>query len=162
MATVYVDSNAGGAADGTSWTDAFLTLAAALSDAGTTAGSRVWVAENHAETQASIMTLTSKGTAASPIEILCGDSAAEPPTALATTGTITTTGSPNYINFDGGFNYIYGLTFTSGGDVRFHHTTNPWAHKFEDCVLSTATTFFLYTGGVFPDASLLHLKQTRS
>ncbi len=113
MATFYLRSTDGSDGDnGSTWALAFATLAYALSQMS--AGDRLWVSESHAETQASAMTLTSPGTAASPCEILCGDDAAEPPTALATTATVTTTGS-NAINFSAGFDYYYGVTF-SGGD----------------------------------------------
>ncbi|HAM41181.1 MAG TPA: hypothetical protein DCP69_07535 [Candidatus Omnitrophica bacterium] len=58
------------------------------------------------------MTITSPGTAAAPCEFLCGNDAAEPPTALATTATVTTTGA-NSINISGSL-YCYGLTVSAG------------------------------------------------
>lgn len=111
MANYYVKSGAAGAADGSSWADAYTTLAAAL--AARSAGDTFWVSHQHAETQASAMTLTSPGTAAAPCRILCVNDGASPPTALATTGTITTTGATNGIAANG-FAYVYGLIFQVG------------------------------------------------
>jgi hypothetical protein len=113
MANVYVDSTAGGAATGADWANAYLTLAAALT-AGA-AGDSFYVAENHAETQATAMTLTSPGTIASPCRIICVNSAGTvPPVSadLATTGTVSTTvaSAITYV----GHAYVYGLTFSSG------------------------------------------------
>ena len=55
MATIYVDSNAGGAADGTSWTDAYTTLQAGM-DAWTT-GDVIWMAHNHSESGSGAISL---------------------------------------------------------------------------------------------------------
>jgi hypothetical protein len=111
----YVRSTDGNDADtGLTWALAKATLAGALAVAA--AGERVWVSQAHAETQASAMTLTSAGTAASPVEILCGNDAAEPPTALATTATISTTGNSGItIN---GFAYHYGIAFNCGSGAN--------------------------------------------
>jgi hypothetical protein len=53
MAVYYVDSNASGANDGTSWTDAFSDLATCLNDVGITWADHdeIWVASNHSHTQ---------------------------------------------------------------------------------------------------------------
>src|SRR3990167_4942270 len=107
----YVRSTDGSdASDGLTWANAKATLAGALAVAA--AGERIWVSQVHAETQASAMTLTSAGTPASPIEILCGNDAAEPPTALATTATVTTTGA-SALAIEGSL-YCYGITFACG------------------------------------------------
>src|SRR3990167_657368 len=104
----YVRSSDGdNLSDGLSWTNAKATLVGALATAA--AGERIWVSQAHAETQASAMTLTSAGIPGSPIEILCGNDAAEPPTALATTATVTTTGASG-ITIDGSL-YCYGVRF---------------------------------------------------
>src|SRR3990167_9113060 len=96
----YVRSTDGSDADtGLTWALAKATLVGALAVAA--AGERIWVSQAHAETQASAMTLTSAGTEALPVEILCGNDAAEPPTALATTATVTTTGA-NALSLAGG------------------------------------------------------------
>ena len=119
MANVYVDSNAAGAGTGADWANAYTTLAAALT--AKAAGDNFWVAHNHAETQASAMTLTSPGTAAAPCTVMCVNSAGTvPPVSadLRTTATITTTGA-FAINIGGtlvtnGNTYFYGITFSAG------------------------------------------------
>lgn len=55
-ADLYVDSNASGGATGSSWTDAYLTVQAAIDAAA--AGDRIHVNEGHAETLADATTLT--------------------------------------------------------------------------------------------------------
>lgn len=96
--------------DGSTWALANATLVGAMSDQ--VAGDRVWVSDNHAESSASAQTISMPGTLASPMQILCGDDTAEPPTALATTGSVATTGA-NAISING-VGYLYGLTFDCG------------------------------------------------
>lgn len=112
MANVYVRSGAGGAGTGADWANAFTTLAAALT--AKAAGDIFFVSEDHAETQASAMTLTSPGTAASPCKVICANHAGSvPPVSadLATTGTISTTGASN-ITLAGLVSVCYGITFS--------------------------------------------------
>ena len=138
-ANKYVRSTDGNDADdGSTWALAKATLAGAFTAAS--AGDTIYVSDNHAETQASAMTLTSPGTAASPCRVLCGDDAAEPPTALATTATITTT-STSAISF-AGFDYYYGITFTAGtgaatSDINTPNTSAMF-HIFDNCTLKLA------------------------
>src|SRR3990167_9027284 len=100
MATLYVRSTDGSDADtGATWALAKASLAGAF--AAASAGDTIYVSQVHAETQASAMTLTSPGTAASPVRVLCVNDAAEPPTALATTATVTTTGANTNIAYEG-------------------------------------------------------------
>ena len=107
----YVRSSDGSDADnGSTWALANASLAGAMVDHA--AGDRVWVSDAHAESTASAQTITMPGTLANPTQILCGDDAAEPPTALATTGTVTTTGA-NAIAING-VGYVRGLTFDAG------------------------------------------------
>ena len=110
MANIYVRSTDGNDADnGTTWALAKATLVGALAIA--TSADTIWVSQNHAETQASTMTLTMPTTPG--LKILCGNDAAEPPTALATTATIAVTGNFG-IGFASGYAYTYGITFNSG------------------------------------------------
>ena len=139
----YVRSIDGSDADnGSTWALANATLAGGFTDAA--AGDRIWISGNHAETQASAMTLTAPGTAASPNEVLCGDDAAEPPTALATTGTISTTGANN-ISF-AGFAYCRGISFRVGSSTFSAslnwQSGNPYWWKCESC------EFYLSGSGV--------------
>lgn len=117
--------------DGLSWANAHATLADAF--LACAAGDRVFVSDNHAETQGSALTLTSPGTAASPVQVICVDDAAGPPTARATTATISTTGSFN-ITY-AGMAYVYGVTFSVGDTTNLANfttaTTGNWV--FETC-----------------------------
>lgn len=141
MPVFYVRSTDGNDADsGATWALAKATLAGAFAAAA--AGDRIWVSQVHAETQASAMTLTSPGTAASPCEVLCGNDAAEPPTALATTATITTTDANN-MSFVG-FAYVYGITFNcstgaAAAAMAFTGST-AWWYRFDTCSLRLLNT----------------------
>jgi hypothetical protein len=97
---VYLRSTDGLDADsGATWALADATLSASITAAG--AGGRSFMSDNHAETTAAAITITSPGTAASKTAVICVDDAGnpEPPTALATTGTVSTTGSGSNISF---------------------------------------------------------------
>lgn len=112
---VYVWSGASGTGSGTSWANAFLTLATAF--AGSAAGDVFFVAQDHAETQAAALSLTCPGTAAAPSTIYCVNRAGSvPPVAadLATTATVSTTGASTLNLSAGYFGYIYGITFLAG------------------------------------------------
>ncbi len=115
MANYYVRSAAAGAADGSTWANAFTTLALAFTGAGAGAHT-LWVADDHAENSGtSATTLTCPGTAASPYRILCVNThATEPPTGLATSATVTTTTSASATITFAGFAYIYGIQFIQG------------------------------------------------
>jgi len=142
VAVLYVRSTDGNDADnGTTWALAKATLAGAFAIAA--AGDRIWVSQAHAESSASAITLTSPGTAASPCEVLCGNDAAEPPTALATTATVTTTGAVA-ISFLG-FAYCYGITFNAGtGSTLGAHilwtSAASWWWRFEACGFAILNT----------------------
>lgn len=143
MATIYLRSTDGNDSDdGSTWALAKATLAAALTAAG--AGGTVYVSQSHAETQASAMTLASPGTAGSVTRVLCGNDSAEPPTSLATTATVTTSGTSS-ISF-AGFCYCYGITFncgtssTSSSALINFTSASPWWWKLESCSLTLSTT----------------------
>lgn len=170
MATIYLRSSDGSdASDGLTWANAKATLAAALTAAG--AGGTVYVADGHAESQATAMSLVSPGTAASPVNIICVDDTGdpEPPTATATTATVTTTGTAA-ISF-AGFAYCYGITFTGtngiSGNTPFTFTsTSPWWWKLDTCNLicgntgSTAPWHIGALSGANVDDQLLELVNT--
>lgn len=142
MAVLYVRSTDGNDADnGTTWALAKATLAGALAIAA--AGDRIWVSQAHAETQASAMTLTVPTTFGNPVQILCGNDAAEPPTALATAATISTTGA-NSIAINGN-GYFYGLAFSAGSgasaaNINVHNATTIAAPVFDTCKFRLAGT----------------------
>lgn len=113
MAAYYVRSGASGANNGTTKTDAYTTMAAALS--GKAAGDVFYVASDHAESTAGAVTLTFPGTAAAPNYVYCVNFAGSTPPVsadLRTTATAASTGA-NVLSFSG-FGYIYGIAFTSG------------------------------------------------
>lgn len=111
MADIYVRSTDGSDADnGSTWALAKATLAgAAAIDA---AGDVIYISDNHAESSAAAQSIALAGTNASPVRVICGDDAAEPPTAVSTAGSVTTT-SANSITLSGSASF-YGLTFSAG------------------------------------------------
>ena len=154
MSHVYVDSNAAGAGTGADWANAYTTLAAALT--AKAAGDNFWVAHNHAETQASAMTLTSPGTAANPCTVMCVNSAGTvPPVSadLRTTATVTTTGA-NALTAGAGNTYWYGISFKSGsGAVTTSLNLNgAGINYFKSCSLeklgTTATNSAINMGAI--------------
>src|SRR5829696_6649358 len=95
MANYYVYSGAAGAANGTSWTNAYTTLANAIAGS-VAAGDTVYVAHDHAESTAASISHTWPGTATSPVRVICANRAGSvPPVSadLANTATVTTTGN---------------------------------------------------------------------
>lgn len=135
MANIYVRSTDGSDADdGSTWAlaEASLTGAAAADAAGDT----IYVSDNHAESTAGAVTIALAGTLASPTRVLCVDDSAEPPTALATTGTVTV--STNAALTISGSAYVYGLTFTSGGTIIMNGGAANAATEFDTCKFATA------------------------
>lgn len=111
MAIFYVRSTDGNDADsGATWALAKATLAGAAS--ASAAGDTIYVSQAHAETQASAMTITFPGGATTWNRVLCVSDSAEPPTTMATTGSISTTGA-NAITITGSV-YVFGLTINTG------------------------------------------------
>jgi hypothetical protein len=112
MANIYVRSTDGNDADnGTTWALAKATLAGATGiDA---AGDTIYVSQSHAEAQSTGQNYASAGTAANPVQIICGNDAAEPPTETSTTATITTSATVSSVITFVGSAYVYGLNFIS-------------------------------------------------
>ena len=82
MASYYVYSGAGGAADGSSWANAYTTMALALAS-GKVAGDIFYLAHDHNESTGASVTLTFPGTAASPNKVLCVNRAGSVPPVAA-------------------------------------------------------------------------------
>lgn len=83
------------------------------------AGNKFFVGDNHAETQTTQITLTSPGTAASPIFVYCVDrTAAVPPGTgnLMTTATITCSLNNSIVRILG-YAYYYGIIFQETGNA---------------------------------------------
>jgi hypothetical protein len=164
MATIYLRSTGGDDADnGSTWALAKATLAAALTAAGD--GGLVYVSQAHAETTAAAVSMTSPGTAPTPVRVLCVNDEAEPPTALATTATVAMTGAGNNMTFDG-FAYVYGITFNAGGTTTinsylFTQTNIGW--KFEACalrLLGSGATGKVTIGGTVSNDTYVHFLNT--
>jgi hypothetical protein len=143
MANVYVRSAATGTADGSSWSNACTTLTAGI--AASAAGDDLWVSEDHAETTASALTLTLKGTISAPNRVICVNHAGSvPPVSadLRTTGSIATTGTSNLSIV--GFGYFFGLVISAGtgsGNVSFSlPATGAGVQVYENCALQLGTT----------------------
>jgi hypothetical protein len=139
MAHVYVRSLAGGAGTGADWANAYTTLAAACT--AKAAGDNFWVSEDHAETQASAMTVTSPGASATPCTIICVDHAGTvPPVSadLRTTAIITTTGN-NAMTLAGNA-YCQGIAFncgsTTGAALFTIANTGGQDWLFKNCALA--------------------------
>lgn len=144
MSSWYVYSAAAGAGTGADWTNAFTTLAAAITAAA--AGDTYYVANDHAETQGSALTLTLKGTNTAPDRILCVSRAGSvPPVAadLTTGGSITTTGA-FALTLQSGQAYVYGITFNCGTGASTAslslNSTGALAVLYEACALNLVNT----------------------
>jgi hypothetical protein len=114
MANVYVWSGATGAGTGADWTNAYVSLNAAMT--AKAAGDVFFVAHDHAQTQASALTITSPGTEATPCRVYCVNRAGSvPPVSadLRTTATITTTGAFG-ITVNGSVSECNGIIFSAG------------------------------------------------
>jgi hypothetical protein len=145
MAAKYVYSGAAGAANGTSWTDAYTSVATAL--AAIAAGDTLYVADDHAESQGSNLTWTPPGTFAAPNYVLCcrrtGGSVPPVSADLRTTATVTTTGAFT-MSFGAGCAYVYGVTFqcgsgSNGNTINLGTVTgNFW--QYESCTFKMVAT----------------------
>lgn len=131
----YVDSNAGGSATGADWTNAFLTLGAAL--AVDAAGDTIYVAHNHSESTAGAVTYTHNGTIGSPVRILCVNTGTG---ALSTGAVIATTGA-NSISLLGNssFFYYYGIEFQAGDSTN--SATIAIANSFNGACMEQCTFY---------------------
>ena len=139
MAVIYLRSTDGSDSDdGSTWALAKATLANALTAAG--AGGTVYVSHVHSESQASNMSFASPGTSASPVNVLCVNDGAEPPTTLATTAIAQT--SVGSLTFSG-CAYCYGVEFRAGTSSTPHinfNSLSAWWWRMERCKLVLRAT----------------------
>jgi hypothetical protein len=114
MSNIYVRSTDGNNADsGATWALAKATLAGAAAIA--VAGDVIYFSQVHAESTASPIGVAGGGSVLLPTKWICANDAAEPPTAVATTATITTTSGNGITLFNsGGYGIFYGLSFSYG------------------------------------------------
>lgn len=144
MANIYVRSTDGSDSDnGSTWALAKATLAgAAAIDA---AGDTIYVSQDHASITAGAVSLAINSSVSAPSKIICGNDAAEPPTALATSATVTTTGNSSISPVNGsGFQYISGIQFIAGsgasGTASIAAGNSLALSVFESCSFQLATT----------------------
>jgi len=111
-------------------------------------GNTIYLGDNHAESQATAITITLSLTQATMGRIICHNhSGSYPPTAsdLATTATISTTAAVSItFNAATGAIYVYGLSFISGvgqsGTAGISLLPGGAFHYFERCIFKIATT----------------------
>lgn len=132
MATLYVRSTDGSDADnGTTWALAKATIAGV--SAIDAAGDTIYISQNHAEAPGGTITFAGAGTNASPLKVICGNDAAEPPTAVATSATVTSVGA---MSLNGAL-YWYGTTFISSTSITLNGTAANNTQFFESCSFRT-------------------------
>jgi len=112
MADIYVDSNAVGVADGTSWTDAYTTVAGAAG--ADSAGDTIWVASDHSENTAANVSWAWAGTIASPVRVISADKTSGSPPTTHTRGARIECGSDLTMNTTGTGVYFQGLDLVVG------------------------------------------------
>lgn len=126
------------------WSAPHARLANAFASGWMAAGDTGYVSNNHAETQATAMTLTPPGTAGSPCNILCvNDAGSVPPVSadLRTTANITTTTNVS-MTVPSGYCYFFGIIFNAGNGVASSaslsllsgNNATGWL-KFDTCAL---------------------------
>lgn len=147
MATLYVKNTGSNTAPYDTWAKAATTLATAAT--ASAAGDTIWISNNHAESSGSTITITTPNTNQTPVFIVCGNDAAEPPTALATGATITQTSNSTNINVGGSF-YMYGVTFswtgTGTSSSNFCNSASS-VNWYERCTFTSTTLGLTLTYG---------------
>ena len=152
MAKIYVDSNAVGANDGSSWANAYTTLQAGLTN--WTTSDIIWIAHDSAESSGSSVTLTCPvDTELLPVPIYRVNSGTDlydpPPFDLTDTAQITTTSSAAQIRFTF-HTKMYGIRFDGGGNFN---NSGDYQIYLEDCDIEIGGGS---TGGitVYPGGSI--------
>lgn len=140
MAVYYIYSGASGSANGSSWTNAYTTIAGALTSKA--AGDIFYVANDHSESTASAVTWTFPGTSASPNQLICVNrSGSVPPVSadLAATGVATTTGTSNLTI--SGVVYIQGMVLNigTGAGAALLAVSGIWAY-LKNCQINKPST----------------------
>lgn len=132
------------------WSAPFARLASVAASGGgfAVAGDRIFVGNNHAETQSTSINLTFAGTDASPLQIYCVSTAGSIPPVnadLATTGSITCTGSTTmtFVNavYCNGLNFSATSGATGGGNrLIFDANANARSMRFDNCTFAVPGT----------------------
>ena len=131
MATYYVKSGATGSANGSSWTDAFTTLAAAA--AVDVAGDTIYVSHLHSES--GVTTFAGAGTSTASVKIICADDSATPPTGIASTAQITASTAYTVL----GSAYLHGLNFQSTAVIELNAGVSG-TQFYSNCSFYTTST----------------------
>lgn len=157
MAAYYVWSGATGTGTGASWANAYTALATAFS--GKAAGDIFYVSQDHAESAAGI-TLTSPGSVANPVKVVCVNRAGSvPPVSAdrAATAQITASGANNIslagcTHYDG-IIFLAGTGSSSSASLIVLTQDNTWV-RFDNCSLRlgitnalVSTIYFSGSGG---------------
>lgn len=123
----------------TGWQGPHARLAAAAATTWLQIGNSIFVASNHAETQAAAISITFPGTNASPNIITCVSTAAVPPTTSATTATVTTTGNFG-ITYNGAFSWDgISINVGTGANSQGYQIGGSY-QKFTNCALNLVNT----------------------
>ena len=145
MAIYYVYSGAGGSNNGSSWANAFTTLTTAF--ATEAAGDTLYVAHDHAENTAALVTLTSSGTVANPTKVICVDRGGSVPPVSAdrrATASVSSNTGNNGITLNGWTHYD-GIIFNAGvgtsgtAQLTIPGTSNNWI-RLDNCSLRLPST----------------------
>jgi hypothetical protein len=122
-------------------------LANACTSTWMVAGNTVYVGHNHAESQATAISISPLNSTTTVGRIICHNAAGSyPPTSVTTGATISTTAAVNlsFIPANGGF-YIYGISFlagvgaSSGSSNIVLSPTNAY-YYFDNCIFKIANT----------------------
>jgi hypothetical protein len=100
-------------------------------------GTKFYYGDDHAESQSTSISLTTRGTDAAPIDFICVDHlGSTPPVSadLKTTAAVTTTGSSG-ISISGALRVCYGLNFTAGtsGGISLNYNNDGAAKFYDSC-----------------------------
>lgn len=141
MAIVYVDSAAAGANNGTSWANAYTSLASVPSLA---AGSDILMDDGHSEDFGTTTTVTiATGTIASPVRLLCVDKTNSD--ALSSGAVVSTTSGALTIIGNSGL-VVDGVTFSSAGAMTVRPNTAAAAIQMRNCNLVPGGGFTFQNG----------------
>jgi len=144
VADIAVWSGAGGAGNGSSWANAYTTLAAALAGAGT--GNTFWLRPDHAEVTNAQVTLAFSTTVTAPTRVYCaGDTTTWPPTARGTGAAVATGAGAYNLNATGHVD-CYGVAWqvgVGGGStviMQLPPTAGAFSFRAERCIFDVAAS----------------------